>query len=193
MAGSVSILLVRPLVHAVGSARAADLLAAIDVTPQILSDDDARVSPAQLAVAWSEAVRITSNPQLALAIAGATPVGAFGIVEYVCRAGSRDRDRDRARAASRHRRRDRVGLHLHRQLPPCAVTDGHELGLDVERERTVHGRDALREPAVTRAERHCGASQRLAVLIDDLPGREQLVLVSEIGLANGHCRGRARR
>jgi AraC-like DNA-binding protein len=86
MAGSVSILLVRPLVLAVGSAGVSDLLAAIDVTPQIVSDDDARVSPAQLAVAWSEAVRITGNPQLALAIARATPVGAFGIVEYVCRA-----------------------------------------------------------------------------------------------------------
>jgi hypothetical protein len=86
MAGSVSILLVRPLALAVGSAHILDLLAAADLTPQILADDDARISPAQFCVAWAEAVRVTGNPQLALAIARATPIGAFGIVEYVCRA-----------------------------------------------------------------------------------------------------------
>ena len=82
---SVSVLLVRPLVAAVGSAGLEPLLGATDLTPQILADDDARISPAQFCVAWSEAARLTGNRQLALAIADATPSGAFGIIEYVCR------------------------------------------------------------------------------------------------------------
>ncbi len=84
--GSVSVLLVRPLVAAVGTAGLESLLGATDLTPPILADDDARISPAQFCVAWSEAIRLTNNRQLALAIAAATPPGAFGIVEYVCRA-----------------------------------------------------------------------------------------------------------
>ena len=83
--GTVSVLLVRPLVAAVGSAGIPALLGATDLTPQILADDDARISPAQFCVAWSEATRLTNKPQLALAIAEATPPGSFGIVEYVCR------------------------------------------------------------------------------------------------------------
>ena len=83
--GSVSVMLVRPLVAAVGSAGIESLLGATDLTPQILADDDARISPAQFCVAWSEAIRLTQNGQLALAIAAATPPGAFGIIEYVCR------------------------------------------------------------------------------------------------------------
>jgi AraC-like DNA-binding protein len=85
MAGSVSVLLVRPLVVALGSARLAPFWAATDLTPELVADDDARISPAQFCVAWAEAIRLTGNPQLALAIADATPIGAFGIVEYVCR------------------------------------------------------------------------------------------------------------
>src|SRR5688572_10798260 len=86
--GSVSVLLVRPLVVAVGASPGGleALLGATDLTPPILGDNDARISPAQFCVAWSEAMRITNNRQLALAIAAATPPGAFGIVEYVCRA-----------------------------------------------------------------------------------------------------------
>jgi len=83
--GSVSVLLVRPLVAAVGSNGLAAFWGATDLTPQIVSDEDARISAAQFCVAWSEAMRLTGNRQLALAIAGATPPGAFGIVEYVCR------------------------------------------------------------------------------------------------------------
>ncbi|MBA3502267.1 MAG: AraC family transcriptional regulator [Myxococcota bacterium] len=82
---SVSVLLVRPLVAAVGTAGLEALFGATDLTPQLLGDDDARISPAQFCVAWSEAIRITNNRQLALAIATATPPGSFGIVEYVCR------------------------------------------------------------------------------------------------------------
>ena len=78
-------MLVRPLVAAVGSAGIEALLGATDLTPQILADDDARITPAQFCVAWSEAIRITQKPTLALAIAAATPPGAFGIIEYVCR------------------------------------------------------------------------------------------------------------
>jgi AraC-like DNA-binding protein len=85
---SVSVLLVRPLAAAVGTAGLEALLGATDLTPQILADDDARISPAQFCVAWSEAIRLTNNRQLALAIATATPPGAFGIVEYVCRSAA---------------------------------------------------------------------------------------------------------
>jgi len=83
--GSVSVLLVRPLVAAVGSAGLEAFWGATDLTPQIVADEDARISAAQFCVAWSEGMRLTANRQLALAIAGATPPGAFGIVEYVCR------------------------------------------------------------------------------------------------------------
>ena len=72
MAGSVSTLLVRPVVAALGSARLVAFWAATDLT-------------AQFCVAWAELVRLTGNAQIALAIADATPPGAFGIVEYVCR------------------------------------------------------------------------------------------------------------
>jgi AraC-like DNA-binding protein len=83
--GSVSVLLVRPLVASVGSAGLEAFWGATDLTPQIVADEDARISAAQFCVAWSEAMRLTGNRQLALAIASATPPGAFGIVEYVCR------------------------------------------------------------------------------------------------------------
>src|SRR2546430_1623963 len=85
MAGSVSVLLVRPLLAALGSARLQPFWAATDLTPELVGDGDARITPAQFCVAWSEAIRITGEPQLALAIAAAMPAGAFGIVEYVCR------------------------------------------------------------------------------------------------------------
>lgn len=84
MSGSVSVLLVRPIAAAVGSARLPELLGAADLTAELVSDDDARISPAQFCIAWAELVRFT-NPMIALAIASATPPGAFGIVEYVCR------------------------------------------------------------------------------------------------------------
>ena len=92
--GSVSVLLVRPLVAAIRSAAgptggAAGLEAfwgATDLTPQLLADDDARISPPQRCAAWSEALRLTGDPLLPLRIAEATPPGAFGIVEHVCRA-----------------------------------------------------------------------------------------------------------
>lgn len=84
MAGSVSVLLVRPVVAALGSARLAAFWAVTDLTPELVGDDDARISPAQFCVAWAELVRVT-DAQVALAIATATPPGAFGIVEYVCR------------------------------------------------------------------------------------------------------------
>jgi AraC-like DNA-binding protein len=83
--GTISVLLVRPLLAAVGSAGLEPFWGATDLTPQIVADDDARISPAQFCVAWSEAMRLTGDPRLALRIADATPPGAFGIVEYVCR------------------------------------------------------------------------------------------------------------
>jgi AraC-like DNA-binding protein len=85
VAGSISVLLVRPLALALGSSRLPAFWRATDLTPELIADDDARISPAQFCVAWAEAVRLTGDPQLALAIARATPPGAFGIVEYVCK------------------------------------------------------------------------------------------------------------
>jgi AraC-like DNA-binding protein len=84
--GSISALLVRPVAAAIGSANLSAFWGATDLTPQIVGDDDARVSPAQFCVAWAEAARLTGNPHIALAIATAAPAGAFGIVEYLCRA-----------------------------------------------------------------------------------------------------------
>jgi AraC-like DNA-binding protein len=86
MAGSVSALLVRPVIAALGSARLDAFWGATDLTPQMAGDNDARISPAQFCVAWAELIRATGNPQIALDIAKSTPPGAFGIVEYVCRA-----------------------------------------------------------------------------------------------------------
>jgi AraC-like DNA-binding protein len=86
-AGSNSTLLVRPLVAAMGGdhAQEAALLHASSLTPQMVADADARITPAQFCVAWAEAARLAGTPHLALRIAEATPPGAFGIVEYVCR------------------------------------------------------------------------------------------------------------
>ena len=84
---TVSTLLVRPLALALASSPAGlqAFYAACDVTPQRLADVDARITPTQLRLAWTEAVRLTGEPALALRIAAATPTGAFGIVEYLCR------------------------------------------------------------------------------------------------------------
>jgi AraC-like DNA-binding protein len=87
VAGSVSTLLVRPLVLAVNR-HVPEFFGATDLTPQQVADDDARISPAQFCVAWAEAIRLTGDLQLGLTIAAATPPGAFGIVEYVCRSAA---------------------------------------------------------------------------------------------------------
>lgn len=100
--GSVSVLLVRPLVAAIsaaagptggapgidpGSDAGIDAFwRATDLTPQIIADDDARSSAAQLGAAWAEALRLTGDPQLPLRIAAAAQPGALGIIEHVCRA-----------------------------------------------------------------------------------------------------------
>jgi AraC-like DNA-binding protein len=85
MPGSVSVVLVRPLAAALGSAQLDAFWGATDLTPQLIADDEARITPAQFCVAWAELIRLTGNPQIALALARALPAGAFGIVEYVCR------------------------------------------------------------------------------------------------------------
>jgi AraC-like DNA-binding protein len=103
--GSVSVLLVRPLVAAIDAAvgpadgAAADgaaaggataleeLWHATELTPQIVADDDARISSLQFRAAWDEAMRLTGEDLLLpLRIADATRPGAFGIAEHVCRA-----------------------------------------------------------------------------------------------------------
>ncbi|CAN5154203.1 AraC family transcriptional regulator [soil metagenome] len=85
MPGSVSTLLVRPVVAALGSGRLPAFWGATDLTPQLVLDDNARISPAQFCVAWAELIQLSGVPYVALAVADATPPGAFGIVEYVCR------------------------------------------------------------------------------------------------------------
>jgi AraC-like DNA-binding protein len=80
---SISVLLLRPVALATPDRDA--LWAATDLSPVLLADDDARVTPAQFCVAWAELVRQTHG-RVALALAAAIPPGAFGIVEYVCRA-----------------------------------------------------------------------------------------------------------
>jgi AraC-like DNA-binding protein len=91
---SISTVLVRPLARALeGSPDAlAALFGAADLTPQMLADAEARISPAQFCVAWAQALRLSGDPALALRIAEATPPGAFGIVEYVCRSAATLRD-----------------------------------------------------------------------------------------------------
>jgi AraC-like DNA-binding protein len=91
---SVSTVLVRPLVGALEAVPGAldAFFAATDLTPEMVLDAEARVSAAQFCVAWAEALRLTRNPTLALDIALATPPGAFGLVEYVCRSAPTLRD-----------------------------------------------------------------------------------------------------
>ena len=59
-------------------------LAALELTPQVLADRDARIAAWQLRDAWAALVAL-AGPGIALEVAAATPVGAFGVVEYVCR------------------------------------------------------------------------------------------------------------
>lgn len=90
MRASISTVLVRPLVHALmgNPAALAALFAKTDLTPEIVADPEARVSPAQFCVAWAEAIRQSGDLALALRIVEATPPGSFGVVEYVCRSAS---------------------------------------------------------------------------------------------------------
>ncbi len=80
---SISTVLVRPLASLLEPSpqALAAFFAATDLTKEMLADVDARVSPAQFC-----------DPMLALQIADATPAGAFGIVEYVCRSSPTLRD-----------------------------------------------------------------------------------------------------
>ena len=91
---SISTVLVRPLASLLEPSpqALAAFFAATDLTKEMLADVDARVSPAQFCVAWAEAIRWSGDPMLALQIADATPAGAFGIVEYVCRSSPTLRD-----------------------------------------------------------------------------------------------------
>lgn len=84
---SISTVLVRPLVVALMDVPGAldAFWRATDLTPQMVADAEARLSPAQFCVAWAQAVQLSGDTSLALRIAHATPQGAFGIVEYVCR------------------------------------------------------------------------------------------------------------
>ena len=81
---SVSTLLLRPVLAALPETEHARFFGATDLTPEQVADADARVSAPQFCVAWAELTRAAGS-QVALAMAEAAPVGAFGVVEYVCR------------------------------------------------------------------------------------------------------------
>jgi len=82
---TIDAVLVRPLAAALPARALPAFFESTDLTPQLLAAPEARVSPTQLCVAWAEAMRLSGDPALALRIARATPPGAFGIVEYVCK------------------------------------------------------------------------------------------------------------
>ena len=84
---AISVVLVRPLAFALAGDRAATsaFFRATDLTPELLEDREALVTPGQRCVAWAEAKRLRGEDTLALTLADATPAGAFGIVEYLCR------------------------------------------------------------------------------------------------------------
>lgn len=84
---TVSTLLLRPVVFALGTAHPAigELYRAAQLTPEIIADVDARIAAHQLRTAWREAIRITGDPLLPLRLATALPPGSLGIVEYVVR------------------------------------------------------------------------------------------------------------
>jgi AraC-like DNA-binding protein len=88
--GSVSALLAQPLVLALSSSPSGmeAFFRSADLTPELLGNQDARITPSQFAAMWAEAIRSSGNPRLALDIAASLPAGAFGLVEYVCRATS---------------------------------------------------------------------------------------------------------
>ena len=90
----ISAVLIQPLVLALAAKDGAldAFWRATDLTPQMIADPEARVSPAQFCVAWAEASRLSGDPTLALSIADAIPAGAFGIVEYICRSAPTLRD-----------------------------------------------------------------------------------------------------
>lgn len=85
---SISVVLVRPLAATLTAEpkALAAFYASTDLTPQILADAEARVTPAQFCVAWAETIRQSGDPLLALHLAETLPLGAFGVVEYACRA-----------------------------------------------------------------------------------------------------------
>jgi AraC-like DNA-binding protein len=81
---SISMLLVRPLVQALKPSARDAFFRATDLTAPMIADADARVSAAQFCVAWSEALRLSGDPTLALRIAEGAQPGLFGVVEYLC-------------------------------------------------------------------------------------------------------------
>jgi AraC-like DNA-binding protein len=87
---SVSVLLLRPLVGALAPQPEGltQWLRVVELTPEILADPEARVSPKQFSDAWAELARLVADPLVALRIADECASVPFGIVEYVCRAAS---------------------------------------------------------------------------------------------------------
>lgn len=85
---TVSTLLVRPLLFAVGSLGPGsldELYGSTGLTAELVCDVDARLDPQMLRAAWREAMRITGDALLPLRLATALPPGALGIVEYLVR------------------------------------------------------------------------------------------------------------
>lgn len=84
--GTVSALLLRPVLGATAAVRGGEraVLDAIGLTREAVADQDAFITAAQLRDAW-RALAAIAGPDVALRVAAAAPVGAFGLVEYLCR------------------------------------------------------------------------------------------------------------
>ena len=83
--GTISSVLLTPVLAALPESAREAFFHVTDTSPALIADAERRVSASQFCVAWAELTRRTGDPSIALRIAEATPVGAFGVVEYLCR------------------------------------------------------------------------------------------------------------
>ena len=82
---SVSVLALRPMINGfekLGVRRAIALRAA-DLSPEKLSDPDARVSPTQIWLLWQKALEVTRDPCLGLHLAETVLPSDYGILGYI--------------------------------------------------------------------------------------------------------------
>lgn len=125
--GSVSVLLVRPLAAALGSAAG--------ISPELPADDDGRIAEPRHVAAWATALQASGDPRLPLRIAAETPPGALGLVEHVCRAAPT------------------LGEALRRWVRFLNLLDDTvEMDLEVEEDRAVVSLEGKREEAVPAAD-----------------------------------------
>lgn len=141
--GSVSVLLVRPLAAALGSAASGPsgpdgpglLRAAAGISPELLADDDGRIAEPRHVAAWAGALHASGDPRLPLRIAAELPPGALGLGETVCRAAPT------------------LGEALRRWVRLLNLLDDTvEMDLEVEEDRAVVSLEGKREEAVPAAD-----------------------------------------